>query len=339
MTTIIGLDVGYSHTKVVYDGGSTIFPSLTGTADLSRFSASSNHASRVISYSGIDHFFGEDAVDLSRLSVRREDRSWITSDEYSVLVRAALSYAIRPTALAEEPISLITGLPLAFYAADRNLLHSRLSTISSLTWRQGDNIHPLYINLDAKSLRVVPQPFGSLFSQAFGTNGQIIDPALLQSQVGIVDIGGKTTNLLVASRARDVARASNSIPTGGWEVVRAVRAHLAQTCSDANLRDHQIATAIANNSFSYYGEQVNLAPVVSEVAAEFCQSIAAEASQLWGAGAELNTILISGGGANLIGNQLAAHFHRHADVRIVEDAQTANAVGYYRYGLFLNAIS
>jgi plasmid segregation protein ParM len=334
--TVIGMDIGYHATKVITSHTQHSFPSLVGTADLSRFSAASNHASRTIAYRDRSYLFGEDAVDLSRLVNRREDRGWIDSDEYQILVRAALSYAVSPTTIDSAPISLITGLPLAFYE-DKDRLKSQLINIRWLTWRQATRAHHHQVNISPASLRVVPQPFGSLFFMAFEDTGQVVERAILEGQVGIIDIGGKTTNILVASRARDVARASTSVPVGGWDVVRAVQSELSETCRDANLRDHEVAAAVARGSFNHYGREVDLSTVISDVSSSFCETIVSQASQQWGAGAELDTILLSGGGANLVGDQLKAHFHRHADVRVVPDPQLANAIGYYRYGLFVEA--
>jgi len=52
------------------------------------------------------------------------------------------------------------------------------------------------------------------------------------------------------------------------------------------------------------------------------------ATQQWNGGATLDAILVSGGGALLLGPAIARHF-RHA--RVVPDPVYANTLGYWRF--------
>jgi hypothetical protein len=61
--------------------------------------------------------------------------------------------------------------------------------------------------------------------------------------------------------------------------------------------------------------------------AELAAQIIAQASQLWNGAAILDAILVTGGGALLLGDAIKAHW-KHA--RIVSDPVFANATGYYR---------
>ncbi len=61
-------------------------------------------------------------------------------------------------------------------------------------------------------------------------------------------------------------------------------------------------------------------------------AVIAEATQLWNGGAGLDAILVTGGGAHLLGSRITAHF-RHAQV--VEEPVFANALGYWRFAQYL----
>jgi hypothetical protein len=106
-----------------------------------------------------------------------------------------------------------------------------------------------------------------------------------------------------------------------------VRSFLADHCPNLELRDHQVIEAITSRQVRYYGEPVDLGFVVDAVLEPMANQVIAQATQLWNGGAALDTILIAGGGALLLGPRLKAHF-RHA--QIVADPVLANARGYWK---------
>ena len=63
------------------------------------------------------------------------------------------------------------------------------------------------------------------------------------------------------------------------------------------------------------------------------EQVIAQATQLWNGGAGLDAVLVSGGGALLLGPAIEAHF-RHA--RVVEEPVFANALGYWRFAQHLS---
>jgi plasmid segregation protein ParM len=323
----IGTDQGYGFCKVASDKGEFIFPSIIGTPDISRFGVEAN-GTRQLVVNGTAHLIGQDAVEQSRMVQRREDRRWYESTEYDILFRAALDLVINGNGGTHQ-ILLVTGLPLAFYD-DKEDLQRRL-TGNHTVQRRGDP--PRHANI--RECRVVPQPFGSLFSLAFNPDGTFADANLLQSRVGIIDIGSKTTNLLASTHAKELTRESGSVDSGGWDIIRALRTHLDHNFRDIDLRDHDIAQVVANRSIRYYGRSVDLSDTIDEITQPFAEQVFAQASKLWNQGAAMDTILISGGGAHLVGTTLKRHFQRHADVRIVPDPQMANVRGYFRYAKFL----
>jgi hypothetical protein len=145
--------------------------------------------------------------------------------------------------------------------------------------------------------------------------------------VGVIDIGGKTTNLLSVKRLAEIGRETESVAVGAWDVVRAVRSFLADRCPNLELRDHQVVEAIVARQVRYYGEPVDLKPVVDAALEPMANQVIAQASQLWNGGASLDAILVAGGGALLLGPYLKAHF-RHA--RVVSEPVFANAEGYWK---------
>jgi len=313
----VGIDLGYSAVKLVSDRRRKTFPSVAGTPEMGHFSLGEQENHIVLT--APEHVLvGEGAMTQSRFVSRREDRAWIESAEYYHLFLTALTELTTATA---ADLLVVTGLPVAFYN-DKATLHERLLGVHKVT-RGGRHSQTFKVG----ECRVIPQPFGALLAAALDDRGRIADHDLATGSVGVLDIGGKTTNLLSVKRLAEIGRETQSVSVGAWDVVRAVRSFLADRCPNLELRDHQVVEAIVARQVRYYGESVDLAPVVGAVLEPMADQVIAQATQLWNGGAGLDAILVAGGGALLLGPFIKAHF-RHA--RIVADPVFANAEGYWK---------
>ena len=318
----IGLDLGYSATKAVSTKKKVKFPSVVGTSDKVRFSFSEDGAGIILAEPA-HVLVGEQAVTQSRFVNRREDRSWIESAEYYHLALAALTELTTATVVE---LRIVTGLPVAFYN-DKDILRNSLLGEHRAT-REGRRAQVFKVT----DCRVIPQPFGALLAEALDDRGNVTDKELATGNVGVIDVGGKTTNLLSVSRLSEIGRETASVNVGAWDVVRAVRGWLADNCPNLDLRDHQVVDAIVARQVKYYGEPQDLGPVVDAALEPMAEQVIAQATQLWNGGAGLDAVLVSGGGALLLGPAIEAHF-RHAQV--MEEPVFANALGYWRFAQHL----
>lgn len=321
----IGLDIGYSATKAVLAKKRIHFSSVVGTPDKARFSFSEDSADIVLT-EPTHVLVGEGAVTQSRFLRRREDRSWIQSDEYYNLALAALTELTKATVVE---LRIVTGLPVAFYG-DKDILRNLLLGEHKAT-REGRRAQVFRVT----DCRVIPQPFGALLAEALDDKGNVSDKDLATGNVGVIDVGGKTTNLLSVDGLREIGRETASVSVGAWDVVRAVRSWLADHCPDSDLRDHQVVDAIIAREVKYYGEPVDLGALVDTILGPMAEQVIAQATQLWNGGADLDAILVSGGGALLLGPAIKAHFP-HA--RTVEEPVFANAVGYWKFAQYLMTV-
>jgi len=313
----VGLDIGYAAVKMVSGARRATFPSVVGSPDRPAF-ALGGEAAIWLQEPG-PALVGQEAVEQSRFLRRREDRKWILSEEWYTLAMAALS-ELTPASAVE--LVLVAGLPSAFYS-DRDAVTARLLTAHRVR-RQERHAQVLRVT----SCRVIPQPFGTVLSACLDDNGRIADKALATGNVGVIDVGGKTTNVLSVRSLREVARETASVTVGAWDAVRAVRQWLAEQCPDLELRDHEIAAAIQAREVRYFGTRVDLGPAVDAALAPMAEQVIAQASQMWNGAARLDCILVSGGGAHLLGPYIGRHF-RHA--RTVAEPVIANALGFWRF--------
>jgi plasmid segregation protein ParM len=327
MTQIIGLDVGYANVKVVHANGHRVFPSVVGTPEEAAFCSiklggqSSNFQ---VKYNDRWYNVGEIAIEQSRFTSRPESRDWIESEEYQVLIRAALSLV----ASGNWSATIFTGLPLAFYGGDAQ----RLEQIF-------EGVHHAEVNGNSLSVSVsecvaMPQPMGTLAHAAFDFNGNIVNAAIAVGHIGVIDVGGKTTNILHASQMGDIARETASADVGVWDAMRAVRPVVEELCPDAGYSDHEISNAIVAKAINYRGQPIDLREPLDEVLEPFARRIVTKAIELWpGGGATLNTILLSGGGAVLLKDRIEAQIN-HEDVRLADNSLFANAMGYYKLAVY-----
>jgi len=315
-----GIDIGYNATKAVTDKRRTTFPSVVGSPDRASFTLNGGNEAAIVLLSPSHVLIGEEAVQQSRFLNRREDRRWIDSGEWLALFLAALTEL---TSGSPVDVEIVTGLPVSFYS-DKEQVQQRLLGEHRVQ-REGRRGQLLRV----VNARVIPQPFGSLLAEVLDERGQIQQRDLAQAAVGLIDIGGKTCNLLSVSRLSEIGRETTSVNIGGWNLVRAVRQWLAQHYPGLDdLRDHQLAAAIQARSLHYYGEPVKDFPAVAnDLAADLARQILSEASHLWNGGATLDAILITGGGALLLGEHIRRHWG-HA--RLVSEPVYGNAVGYWK---------
>ncbi len=315
-----GIDIGYNATKAVAEQRRTTFPSAVGTPDRARFALNGGSEAALVLLSPSHVLIGDEAVQQSRFLNRREDRRWIESEDWLALFLTALTELTSGTLV---DIEVVTGLPIAFYS-DREQVQQRLLGEHRVQ-REGRRGQLLRV----ANVRVIPQPFGTLLAEVLDERGHIQRSDLAQATVGLIDIGGKTCNLLSVSRLSEVGRGTASVNIGGWNLVRAVRQWLAQHYPGLDdLRDHQLASAVQTRALRYYGEPIrDFSPLVDDLAADLARQILSEASHLWNGGATLDALLVTGGGALLLGSHIQRHWPH---TQIVNDPVYGNALGYWK---------
>jgi len=318
---IIAVDIGYGYTKGVGpDGLRSSFPSVIGTAEEIRFATDLIHGEEehAIRYGGQAFFYGGQALLQSRMQSTIFDRSRIHDRTYKMLFVAALVEMSK--AVENERIQVVTGLPVEFFGDRAEVVKSfegvyRIKTSS-----------PLKFTVD--SVFVAPQPFGSLFRELLNQQGKITDDAIEKGRVGIIDVGTYTTDFVVSDELRYVQRLSGSIRIGWNEVVSRVQQALGDL-HRLELMPHEVDRALQAGEIRVRGEPAPLDKLVEPAVADIQTAIIARARDLWGAGAGLDTIMVSGGG----GPHLYDAIHDvYPHARLLDDAFWANAEGFYRFG-------
>lgn len=319
-----GIDLGYYSEKVVATDKMFSFPSIAGSISESKFDLNGMgpNTFAVETEKGTSYLVGEDVSLQSRYMSRQQDRDWITSDEYKVLLLTALTEITKGSRV---DVDLVTGLPVNFYD-DKDLLRDNLLGEHRIRRLERRNTQVFVI----KNIRVIPQPFGTVFSVVLNGHGKATeDSDLATGSVGVIDVGSRTTNLLTVNRMREIGVQTESIDSGAWKVISSIKRQILSEYPDYdNLKDHMVAEAVKDRWIGYYDETLDLTELVEDELGKLVSEIMAAARNLWGKGASLKRVLITGGGALLAGERIKSQF-RHAQV--VPNPMYANAIGYYKF--------
>ena len=318
-----GIDIGYHATKVWADGGvSATIPSVIGTPDMPVTSFNTAMSDRHIVVQPIEqpqYLVGESALRLSRITQRREDRGWIMEPEYGVLLMAALAIVAQNAPSAE--VFVTTGLPVSYYDSDAKELASVFNG-EHIGRVNGEKCHYTV------KAQVTTQGYGGFMDLLMNDHNTMQNERLLNSVVGIIDIGGHTTNIQTISNTESIRPQTVSFPLGGWDLVRAVNSEISQRYPDVDMRDHQVAQAIVNRSFNRFGKPENISDLVDQCINPVVREILSRTSQLWGSASGVDEVYVMGGGALLFGGALVAEFPQG---QIASDPAMANARGYWKY--------
>lgn len=314
----VGLDIGYSSTKAVYDGGRFRVPSIVGTFE-EWFAV--NAKRQVVELAGEKYLVGEDAIDQSQIVERREDRAWIKSEMYERLLKYALINTAQMSKIATTSMFVVSGLPMAYFTKDAEYLKSLI-----IGEHRGviDGLEAIVTVNDA---RIVPQPFGALLNYALTDEGGII-PENATGRVGVIDVGGKTTNILSVNDLAEQSREATSVSVGGWTVVRKLRDYLVDKYPEIDDRASNVERILVDKNFVYFGDRIDVAEIISSVTDNIAGQIKAELSQRWGSASQFEKILISGGGAHLISDSLIEVLPQ---AFMVSEPVFANAKGFYKF--------
>jgi len=314
-----GVDIGYGYTKVAAaDKAQVVIPSIVGSNE--RPSYRTNIGDRIkivpLSLNGHSYLVGEAAKRFSRHQYRLFDSSFSESPYYLLLFVFALSQVEN---VEGEPIAVVTGLPVNHYSPERaKQIQKLLSQSHNVSMPSGQSI------LKVEKVKVIPQPFGSLFDLLLSDDGKLKDPQDIHGSVGIIDIGFQTTDLAL-SCPQFVEASSGSLEVG----VRSVADELARDLNrkySVTLDTSEAEDALRLKAVKIFGEKIDLSYTIKERTREVAERILSYAHTLWGGGQKLNRLILTGGGAHLF----QPYFAEYPNLYVPEQPTLSNVRGYLK---------
>ncbi len=191
---LLGVDIGYSTTKLIGQYAELKFESIVGTGRERNY-VSSKDTDIELEYQSQRYFIGDLAKRESWDATMAFDRNKVNHMNTKLLLLAALGQT------AKGEVWLTTGLPISDYREQRRLLSKTLP--GDYRFKLNGMEHFVTI----KDTLVFPQALGALFA--------VSDRIKHNKRTGIIDIGFKTTDFAVLEDGLIYNdRLSRSIDTG-----------------------------------------------------------------------------------------------------------------------------
>ncbi|MBD3373738.1 hypothetical protein GF406_01775 [candidate division KSB1 bacterium] len=316
---IIGLDIGYGFTKITDGENTAIFPSVAGDVVQADFDNDlvTAGAGHVIETGRRRFFYGEHAQKHSRnpLALFARERT----EQADVLL--VLFYAALAELGHQGKMALCTGLPVDWFGdrdnLERALIGEHRFTVDGEPW-----------HVKVCQIAIVPQPFGAFFDQALDDAGNVLNAAFVRGKVGILDVGTFTTDLALSDGLEYIAKGSGSRTVAMSTVWRQVRDGIKERYGiEYDL--HQIDHIVRNGrAVTVQGHDHDVGDLVAAAVENLADQVIALARDRWGRALDFKRLIVTGGGAYYLANQVQA-VYPHAVATHTPDL--GNLRGFRKY--------
>jgi len=314
MTKSIGVDIGYGYTKIVTEDNGTglrkpiLFRSIIGTYEEGiQVEGLKSPTKEIVSVASQRFLVGCSAVKHSTRILNSREKGWIGSVAY----KALWGYALRLADCNSENLLIVSGLPINFYKTDKEKLSSLIKEIAK----------EYCLNL---TVRVIPQPLGSFFSLFFDWSGKVVREDMAHEKVGVLDIGYYTSDLITIHELEVVEKQTDSYETGISTALETISRDIEAAYGMRPSLDHT-AQALEKGSIKVFGSEKDIKPIVQKRLTELAQEITARAKTVWKNAADIDRVLLTGGGAEALKPYLNLFQHSF----LIPEPQFSNAIGYY----------
>ena len=331
---ILAADIGFGYTKATDGRQSQVFKSIVGEANQVQFAEallpSQAAQPRHFAIGGEEVFVGELAETQSRGRGFTLDHAQFIAKYAKILGLTSLA----PYVDHGDPVRLVTGLPISFFRKYKDALTTLLQQRHTVTVVQANGTREdktIYI----EKVRVVPQPFGSLFNQMLDGQGKALNQRFIQEKIGVIDIGFRTTDFTVSDKTRYSERGSLSTDSGMSVAYNAI-ANVLHEKSGTQVELYRLYEAVTRGTIKIKGQKYDLTALAQHAFAQLATRIATEANRLWADDWDIDAIIVTGGG----GATLAPFLQPQIEGEVLavptdQDTRLHNVNGYWKYGVHL----
>ncbi len=323
----VGLDDGFNETKVVLPDGRYVSIPSRGRAGVPSTINIRGEDVGVASY--------ETAEGAYTVGEAGEADS-TKSDAYpvSALNRVIVSHALRVANVADD-IFAVTGLPIRkFYrraGLNEPLIREKCANLKRNDVRSSDST-PLARICEHEVRAEGIAAWLDCVSHASGDGGAEIDAQKAKDRIGVVDIGGRTTDIaVIRDWELDVSR-STTVEIGMFTLLEEITEGVTEEY-DFSPTFEQIEQAKATGLLRMQGKEKDVSHIVAEAKRQVVKRIEAVVMQQFGNRAsDIDQVLFVGGTSGYLASELKA-WYPHAI--IAQEPGFANARGMLRYAQLL----
>ena len=326
---VVGVDDGHYAIKVVLENGATFSVPSRGKAGRHLISTAlqGDEAGLYKTEEGLDFTVHE--------HLQAADDTRFMAYPKSPLNRVLVHHALRHAGLGGKDVSIATGLPVSYYYLADGRRNDALITAKQENLRKGVTCgkHPM-----ARIVRnvVTTEAIAAYFDQLIDMDGSPSAAAddMAQSMIGVVDIGGKTTDCAVIFPGGDQVDTdrSGSNDVGVLMLYSTVGSILQARFELDNVPPRLVEAAIRTGSVKVAGDTEDVSEVVRVEKERLAEQIMAGVRTKIGVGKDLDAVLFVGGGTIVMREQLEKYFPH---CRFVESPEFANARGMFKIAKYV----
>ena len=330
---IVGIDVGFGFTKAYNGTDSVIFKSIIGEAAdiefnslLGEESASSNLH---VTLNDKTYFLGNYAELQSSIRDFTLEQDKFINDFVKILAVTAAGMCCS----GNEPLNVVSGLPVAFLKRDTGRFKEAVTGTHDLIFHK-ENGEDVYKKVTIDKIHMIPQPIGSIFNLIFDDTGNFADKKLAMQKIGVVDIGFKTTDFSIFDHLKYIQRGSSTMETGISKCFSVIANKLRQE-SNIDIELFRMFKFVSSGSIKIKGKEYNISNLKKRVYNHTASAISRDLSRLWEDDWDMDSIILSGGGSNEIGEYLAPKIEGNIiPIPKTVDARFNNVQGYLKFGRY-----
>lgn len=252
----------------------------------------------------------------------------------SPLNRVLVHHALRRAGLAGKKVVIATGLPVSYYylqgKPNDELIEGKAANLQRGVNCESGACAEIVDNM------VTTEAIAAYFDQIIAMDGSQTSAfeEVMGSRVGVIDIGGKTTDcavILPGGSHVDIPR-SGSSDVGVLMLNDTVEAALRSKFNFDNVPPGIVERAIAQGSVKLYGKEESVRGIVQEAKERLADAIMGSVRTKIGSGKDLDFVLFVGGGSIVMREQLARHFPH---CKFPERPEFANARGMLKIAKYV----
>lgn len=335
MTIYLGVDDGHNTTNLVASNGTRIcIPSRATNGEKIKINISGELSDKTCVYEcGKGNFFTLGDIENSLPTN-------INEYPFSDLNRSIVFYALHMAGIdvLNEDIVITTGLPFKHYYKNKKpnekLINAKINNLMPINGDPQIKSKNGFTIPHIKSHMVLPEGVAAWFNFAMDIdpeNGKAIpNKEFLSKKIAIVDIGGRTTDIVVVQNFDTDSEYSATIDVGMLNVHEVIREAVIGEY-EVKLSNEEIDRAVEDNVVKMYGEMIDIKDIVDQAKLQVIGEINNEVKKKLGNGSIFDKIIFVGGGASVFEDYLKEWFPRNG--MIAENPIFANAEGMLKCSL------
>lgn len=335
MTIYLGVDDGHNTTNLVASNGIRIcIPSRATNGEKVKVKISGELSDKTCVYEckkGNVFTLGD---------IENSLPTNINEYPFSDLNRAIVFYALHVAGIdvLNEDIVITTGLPFKHYYKNKKpnekLIDAKINNLMPIEGNpqiKSKNGFPIP---NIVSHMVLPEGVAAWFNFAMDVDketGQVVpNKEFLSKKIAIVDIGGRTTDIVVVQNFDTDSEYCATIDVGMLNVHEVIREAVLDEY-EVRLSNEEIDRAVEDDVVKMYGEMVDIKDIVNQAKLQVIGEINNEVKKKLGNGSIFDKIIFVGGGASVFENYLKDWFPRNG--MIAENPIFSNAEGMLKCSL------